>query len=76
MAKYKCETCGYETEHNGAFNLHKYHCNLQKGVKTEKKPKEVTCEHSWRLLNSNDVREKLAIEKGFSEVCEKCLNIR
>lgn len=75
MGKYQCENCGYETEHNGAYNLHRYHCNMRKlagnGQKKEQ-PKHSVCEHEWRLLSHSQPIELRAIQNGYKEVCEKC----
>jgi hypothetical protein len=76
-----CPLCGYEAKHQGALNMHMYHCkmkNVPRGTNEEHdntlSPKE--CSHEWRFLNLKAPIEKRAYEAGYIEVCKKCQDLR
>lgn len=64
--KVKCLECGKEYAHQGALNLHmsRSMCG-KKSVCSE-------CGGALRMLRPNVQSEKMAMNKGFMEVCDKC----
>lgn len=68
-----CPICNtYEAKHQGALNMHMYHCKI-KNVSRETVPEELKeCEHDFRLLSVSNHYEKIAYKKGYMEVCKKC----
>jgi len=73
-----CPLCGYEAKHQGALNMHMYHCkmkNVSRGTIEENEVKE-TCEHEWRFLNLKAPIERRAYEGGYIEVCKKCQELK
>lgn len=83
MAGKICEICGYEAKHQGALNMHKYHCrmkNMKDGFKEVARTSEGNtviepCQHNMRLLNINHPVEKQAFEAGYKGVCTKCQHL-
>lgn len=76
MSKYTCNICGeFQTDHAGAMNLHKRACKVKAydGMQDEQPE---TCDHTFRLLNPRQPNEFQAMEEGYSEVCEKCLELQ
>ncbi|MDP4170150.1 MAG: hypothetical protein Q8906_06025 [Bacillota bacterium] len=74
-----CPLCGYEAKHQGALNMHMYHCkmkNVSRGTNNQEGQKEVKCDHTWRFLNLKAPIEKRAYEGGFIEVCTKCQELK
>lgn len=75
-----CPLCGYEAKHQGALNMHMYHCKM-KNVSRETFKRHVTevtetCEHEWRFLNLKAPIERKAYEAGYLEVCIKCQDLK
>jgi hypothetical protein len=74
-----CPLCGYEAKHQGALNMHMYHCKMKNGnvPRGTNEPNEpTTCEHEWRFLNLKAPIERRAYEGGFIEVCKKCQELK
>jgi hypothetical protein len=69
-----CSICGYEAKHQGALNMHMYHCKM-KNVPRETMQEE-TCKHRFRLLSVSSSIESKAYEKGYMEVCSLCQELR
>jgi hypothetical protein len=78
MSGYKCPFCGKdEFVHAGAYNLHKYHCEMkQLRMNNPKATTETKHECKYSLLNPAVAIEKQAMMKGFMEVCRECQNVR
>lgn len=73
-----CSICGYEAKHQGALNMHMYHCKM-KNVPRETNVNEgvtETCKHEWRFLNLKAPIERKAYEAGYLEVCVKCQDLK
>lgn len=73
-----CPICNtYEAKHQGALNMHMYHCKM-KNVPRETQPntQQETCEHDWRFLNLKAPIERKAFEGGYTEVCKKCQDLK
>lgn len=78
-----CDICGYEAKHQGALNMHKYHCkiknqnreNVSHETKVEKEV-EKECNHNYRLLNGSIAIENRAIKNGYTEVCTICQSVQ
>lgn len=74
-----CDLCGKVLKHQGALNIHKYHCKMKQAQKEQPKqeePKqEEICEHNFRLLNLRAPMEKRAYDAGYKEVCIKCQEV-
>ncbi|UWG95521.1 hypothetical protein LPY66_11365 [Dehalobacter sp. DCM] len=64
-----CPECGKEFKHQGALNLHLSRSMCKKETVCPE------CGGGLRMLRPNILREKQAINKGFTEVCEKCLEL-
>lgn len=74
-----CSICGYEAKHQGALNMHMYHCkmkNVSRGTIEGEGQKEKECVHEWRFLNLRAPIEKKAYEHGYIEVCTKCQDLK
>lgn len=74
-----CDLCGKVLKHQGALNIHKYHCKMKQLQKEQPKPEElkpVECEHNFRLLNLRAPMEKRAYDSGYKEVCIKCQEVQ
>jgi hypothetical protein len=72
-----CPLCGYEAKHQGALNMHMYHCkmkNVPRGTNNEEVTE--TCKHEWRFLNLKAPIERKAYESGYLEVCVKCQDLK
>jgi hypothetical protein len=74
-----CPLCGYQAKHQGALNMHMYHCkmkngNVSRGTNETTVPE--TCEHEWRFLNLKAPIERRAYEAGYIEVCKKCQDLK
>lgn len=69
-----CPLCGKTLKHQGALNMHMYHCKMKQasqGQKEEEKPE--TCKHERkRLLNLRAAQEKMAYNAGYKEICIDC----
>lgn len=71
-----CPICGWVGKHQGALNIHMYHCKMKNG-RNEKVEKHLEqCQHEWRLLNAAGHVEQKAIRAGYTEVCKKCQEVQ
>jgi hypothetical protein len=79
-----CLICGKsDLKHQGALNIHMYHCKVKNGQVKEvkehfennKQDCEVTGNHSWRLLGNTGI-ERNARQAGFMEVCSHCQSVQ
>jgi hypothetical protein len=73
-----CLICGKnDLKHQGALNIHTYHCKVKHGKVKEVKEhfENVPCNHSWRLLGSTGI-ERNARQAGFMEVCSHCQEVQ
>jgi hypothetical protein len=79
-----CPICGKDDlKHQGALNMHMYHCKMRKGVgemnivsrETIEDVKE-DCSHSFRLLSVSSPIEAKAYKNGYMEVCRVCQELR
>lgn len=79
-----CPICNtYDAKHQGALNMHMYHCkmkhstfineNVSRGTEQQK---QEGCSHEWRFLNLKAPIEKRAFENGYIEVCKKCHDLK
>lgn len=74
-----CKICGYIAKHQGALNMHSYHCKVKHMSKepVQKHFEQETCEHSWRLLSARGrFEERQALAQGYNEVCTKCHDVK
>jgi hypothetical protein len=71
-----CSICGYEAKHQGALNMHMYHCKMKNGKNVPRETNQETCNHEWRFLNLKSPIEKRAYEAGYIEVCKKCQDLK
>jgi hypothetical protein len=77
-----CKICGYVARHQGALNIHMYHCKIKHGqhAAVQKSMEQETCaqtgNHSWRLLNRYKREEQIALSQGYNEVCSKCQEVQ
>jgi hypothetical protein len=78
-----CPLCQYEAKHQGALNMHMYHCKMRNGQRDNNIVSRETiedvkeeCTHSFRLLSVNSPIEKKAYENGYMEVCRLCQELR
>jgi hypothetical protein len=73
-----CKICGYIAKHQGALNMHIYHCKIKHGQNetVQKHFEQETCNHSWRLLNRFKREEQIALSQGYNEVCSKCQEVQ
>lgn len=73
-----CMICGYVARHQGALNMHMYHCRIKNGKHetVQKHMEQVSCEHSFRLLTPHRREEKVALAQGYNEVCTKCQEVQ
>lgn len=73
-----CKICGKVCKHQGALNIHVYHCKIKHGQfdPVQKTMDQATCEHSWRLLGGRNREEYLAMKQGYTEVCTKCHEVQ
>lgn len=75
-----CPICNvYEAKHQGALNMHMYHCKMKQvniNVPRETIKKDEECVHEWRFLNLKAPIERKAYEGGFIEVCKKCQDLK
>jgi len=72
-----CKT--YDAKHQGALNMHMYHCKMKNQteiVSRETNEKPADCVHEWRFLNLRAPIEKKAYEHGYIEVCIKCQDLK
>jgi hypothetical protein len=71
-----CPICGRDDlKHQGALNMHKYHCQMKNASTVSRETLE-QCEHEFRFLAVSSPIEKKAYDKGFMEVCGKCQMLR
>ena len=72
-----CPICNtYEAKHQGALNMHMYHCKMKNTPNVPRETIENGCEHEWRLLNLNSPIEMKAFKGGYIEVCKKCQDLK
>lgn len=80
-----CPLCQKELKHQGALNMHMYHCKMKNGSKTENlKTVKATeegllveaCKHEYRFLNLNAPIERIAYGENYKEVCKSCQELR
>jgi hypothetical protein len=73
-----CKICGKVLKHQGALNIHMYHCKIKHGQHetVQKHFQQVTCEHEWRLLGKHHPAERQALAQGYNEVCSKCQEVQ
>jgi hypothetical protein len=74
----QCRICGGVYKHQGALNIHMYHCKIKHGQHeaVQKHFEQETCDHSWRLLNRYKREEVVALSQGYNEVCSKCQEVQ
>jgi hypothetical protein len=71
-----CPICGKnDLKHQGALNMHMYHCKIKNANKLQEESKE-ECEHDWRFLNPSRPIEKNCMQRGYKEVCVKCQDVK
>lgn len=71
-----CDICGWVGRHQGALNIHKYHCKMKHGRNEKVEESLQDCTHDWRLLTASSPLERKAVENGYTEVCRKCQEVR
>lgn len=73
-----CRICGKVLKHQGALNIHMYHCKIKNGQHetVQKHFEQETCEHNFRLLTPYRREEKMALAQGYNEVCTKCHDVQ
>lgn len=71
-----CPICQYEAKHQGALNMHMYHCKMKNVPRETKQEISKECTHSWRLLNLQSGIEAQANKNGYMEVCKTCQTLR
>jgi hypothetical protein len=73
-----CSICGKDDlKHQGALNMHMYHCRMKHNVSRETmEERKEECDHSWRLLSVSHPIENRAFKNGYMEVCTKCQELR
>jgi hypothetical protein len=72
-----CPICGKnDLKHQGALNMHMYHCKIKNVGGQQETPKEEKCEHDWRFLNPSMSVESKAMKHGYKEVCKKCQEVK
>jgi hypothetical protein len=80
-----CPICGRDNlKHQGALNIHMYHCKMKNvskivdyGDNLEKEKEKVQiCEHEWRFLNLKAPIERKAYSHGYLEVCTQCQELK
>lgn len=73
-----CPICNtYEAKHQGALNMHMYHCKLKNTPNNaQEQNNNDVCSHEWRLLNLNSSIEMKAFKAGYIEVCKKCQDLK
>lgn len=74
-----CKICGGIFKHQGALNIHMYHCKIKHGKHevVQKHFEQEVCEHSWRLLSARSrMEERQALAQGYNEVCTKCHDVK
>lgn len=75
-----CPICNvYEAKHQGALNMHMYHCkikNTPNNTIVQEKENDDVCTHDWRFLNLKSPIERKAFENGYTEVCKKCQDLK
>lgn len=74
-----CPLCGKnDLKHQGALNIHMYHCKMKQVNVTRETLKQGSddCTHDFRLLNLNSPIEKKAYNSGYHFVCTKCQDLK
>jgi hypothetical protein len=75
-----CPICGKnDLKHQGALNIHMYHCKVKHGqikeVKEHYEKVDENCNHSWRLLGNTGIEQKARLS-GYMEVCTHCQEVQ
>jgi hypothetical protein len=75
-----CPICGKDDlKHQGALNMHMYHCrmkNVSRETIEQKENVKEECQHSFRLLSVSSPIEAKAYKNGYMEVCRTCQELR
>lgn len=72
-----CPICGKEgLKHQGALNMHMYHCKIKNVSRETNQHQEEKCEHNWRFLNPSMAVERNCMNRGYKEVCVKCQDVK